>query len=50
MRNLQYANIVLTIVAAALIFPCCDQYQEKMVVRAAANKESQLLERRVRSL
>jgi ketosteroid isomerase-like protein len=36
MRTEEYAYIVLT--AAALIFPCWDQYQEKMVVRAAAQQ------------
>ena len=36
MRTEEYAYILLT--AAAFIFPCWDQYQEKMVVRAAAQQ------------
>ena len=36
MRTEEYAYIVLT--AAALIFPGRDQYQEKIVVRAAAQQ------------
>ncbi len=39
MRTEKYANILLTIVAAALIFPCWDQYQEQMVVRAATQQK-----------
>ena len=36
MRTEEYSYIVLT--AAALIFPCWDQYQEKMLVQAAAQQ------------
>jgi ketosteroid isomerase-like protein len=36
MRTEEYAYIVLT--AAALIFPCGDHFQEKIVVRAAAQQ------------
>jgi ketosteroid isomerase-like protein len=38
MRSDKYAKIVLIITAATLILPCCDQYKEKMVVRAAAKQ------------
>jgi ketosteroid isomerase-like protein len=38
-RTEKYANIVLTITAAALILACWGQYQEKMVVRAAAQQK-----------
>jgi hypothetical protein len=37
MRTAQYANIVLT--AAALLIPCWDQYQEKMIARAVAQQK-----------
>jgi hypothetical protein len=40
MRTEKYANIVLTTITAALIFPCWDQYQEKMVVRAATQQKA----------
>ena len=36
MRTEEYAYILLT--AAALNFPCWDQYEEKMVARAAAQE------------
>jgi hypothetical protein len=47
MRTEECAYILLT--AAALIFPCWDQYEEKMVAERQGKKESQL-ERRVRCL
>jgi len=36
----RYANIVLTITAAALILPSWEQYEEKMVVQAAARQKA----------
>jgi ketosteroid isomerase-like protein len=39
MRTPKYANLLLTIIAATLIFPCWDQCQENMVVRAATQQE-----------
>jgi ketosteroid isomerase-like protein len=39
MRTPKYANIVLTISASALIFPCSKTYQEKFAVRVAAQQE-----------
>ncbi len=39
MRTPKYANIVLTISASALIFPCSNTHQEKFAVRVAAQQE-----------
>jgi ketosteroid isomerase-like protein len=39
MRTEKHANVVLTMIAAALILSCWDQLQEKMLVRAAAQQK-----------